>query len=71
MLGERVKSPYRRIVASGEKDPAGHQVTVARRHREETSSGGTVFLKGNLTWFGNISDSWSVSHLWNRMTAHP
>ena len=28
----------RQIAASGEKDPAEHLVTVARRHREETAS---------------------------------
>jgi hypothetical protein len=34
-------------------------------------TGGTVFLKGYLAWVENLSRSWSLSHLWNRMTAHP
>ncbi len=38
-LGEWAERRHRQIVESGEKDPAEHLVTVARRHREETLPG--------------------------------
>ena len=33
-LGEWAERRHRQIAESGEKDPAEHLVTVARRHRE-------------------------------------
>ncbi|TKS63489.1 MAG: hypothetical protein EWM73_01416 [Nitrospira sp.] len=38
-LGEWARKRHRQIVESGEKDPAEHLVTVARRYREETLTG--------------------------------
>ena len=45
----------RRIVASGEKDPAEHLVTVARRHRREALPG-----RGKPAGLGGIAKRWTA-----------